>query len=76
MRSIFAPYCNLIEARDGQEALKLCESHAPDLIISDVMMPIVSMTPLHRADHQMDGFGLLSALKSSPKFKIIPVIML
>lgn len=51
MRSIFAPYCNLIEARDGQEALKLCESHAPDLIISDVMMPIVSMTPSHCADH-------------------------
>lgn len=42
MRSIFAPYCKLVEARDGQEALDMCEKSMPDLIISDVMMPIVS----------------------------------
>lgn len=41
MRSIFAPYCKLVEARDGKEALDLCETIEPDLIISDVMMPIV-----------------------------------
>lgn len=43
MRSIFAPYCKLDEARDGQEALDMCEKAMPDLIISDVMMPRVSV---------------------------------
>lgn len=42
MRSMFSPYCKLVEARDGKEALDLCETVQPDLIISDVMMPIVS----------------------------------
>jgi CheY-like chemotaxis protein len=42
MRSIFAPFCKLVEARDGKEALDLCEVSMPDLIVSDVMMPVVS----------------------------------
>lgn len=42
MRSIFAPFCKLVEARDGKEALDMCEVSMPDLIISDVMMPVVS----------------------------------
>jgi len=42
MRSIFAPFCKLVEARDGKEALDMCEVSMPDLIISDVMMPKVS----------------------------------
>ena len=41
MRSIFAPFCKLVEARDGKEALDMCEVNMPDLIISDVMMPVV-----------------------------------
>ncbi|WRT68535.1 uncharacterized protein IL334_005512 [Kwoniella shivajii] len=64
MFSIFAPFCTVIEARDGQEALALCAQQAPDLIISDVMMP------------NLDGFGLLRALKQSKKLAIIPIIML
>ncbi|WWC90485.1 uncharacterized protein L201_005421 [Kwoniella dendrophila CBS 6074] len=64
MRSIFAPLCTVIEARDGLEALRLCEKSTPDLIISDVMMP------------NLDGFGLLEALKSSKELSIIPIIML
>ena len=43
MRSIFAPFCTIIDARDGKEALDLCAKSAPDLIISDVMMPNVSV---------------------------------
>jgi YesN/AraC family two-component response regulator len=41
MRSIFAPFCGVVEARDGQEALDLCKKSIPDLIITDVMMPVV-----------------------------------
>nr|XP_019006639.1 uncharacterized protein I203_00231 [Kwoniella mangroviensis CBS 8507]OCF70100.1 hypothetical protein I203_00231 [Kwoniella mangroviensis CBS 8507] len=64
MNSIFAPLCTVIEAGDGLEALEMCGKRMPDLIISDVMMP------------NLDGFGLLEALKASRDLSIIPVIML
>ena len=44
MKSIFAPFCGVVEARDGQEALDMCKKSVPDLIITDVMMPVVSYT--------------------------------
>ncbi len=53
MRSIFAPFCTLIEARDGQEAFDLCQQGTPVLVISDVMMPI------------LDGFGMLDTTVAS-----------
>ena len=43
MKSIFAPFCRVVEARDGQEALDMCQKLVPDLIITDVMMPIVRL---------------------------------
>nr|XP_031864017.1 uncharacterized protein CI109_000661 [Kwoniella shandongensis]KAA5531089.1 hypothetical protein CI109_000661 [Kwoniella shandongensis] len=63
LSSMFAPYCVVVEARDGQEALDKCMQIRPDLIITDVMMPV------------LDGFGLLRALKQSDELKAIPVIM-
>lgn len=42
MKSIFAPFCTVIEARDGMEALEICAKSHPDLIVTDVMMPNVS----------------------------------
>ncbi|WVQ95095.1 hypothetical protein IAU59_002189 [Kwoniella sp. CBS 9459] len=64
MKSIFAPYCTIVEASDGLDALKLCKKKIPDLIISDVMMP------------NLDGYGLLSGLKEFKATSIIPIIML
>lgn len=57
---------NLVIANNGAEALHLLETSAtlPRLVISDVMMPI------------MDGFTLLEKMKSSERFRKIPVIML
>lgn len=51
-------------AGNGQEALDTLKILNPDLIISDVMMPI------------MDGFQLLEQLKSNGKYRHIPILML
>ena|SRR5688572_2385147 len=51
-------------ATDGNDALaKACRS-LPDLIVTDSIMP------------NMDGFGLLRALRSDPATEAVPVIML
>ncbi|NYE60680.1 signal transduction histidine kinase [Duganella sp. 1224] len=49
---------------NGVEALAAVARHAPDLILSDVMMP------------QLDGFGLLAALRAQPATRDIPFMLL
>jgi PAS domain S-box-containing protein len=49
---------------DGEAALDAARQNPPDLILSDIMMPII------------DGFSLLSALRREPTLKAIPVILL
>ena len=51
-------------AKDGGEALKSIKSIVPDLILLDVMMPV------------MDGYDVLKKTKEDEKLKHIPVIML
>lgn len=51
-------------AQDGEAALEMVEARAPDLIISDIMMP------------RMDGFALLAALRDQPEYAAIPFIFL
>ena len=51
-------------ARDGVEALRLVHDQKPDLILLDVEMP------------RMDGFELLGVLRSTEKFKDLPVILI
>ena len=51
-------------APDGEAALALARADAPDLVLSDVMMP------------RLDGFGLLAALRDDPATMQIPVVML
>jgi len=55
---------NIIEASSGNEAIKILNSHLPDLIISDVMMP------------DGDGFALLSQIRSDPEMNFLPIILL
>jgi two-component system chemotaxis response regulator CheY len=52
------------EAGDGQDALALMAQHRIDLVLSDINMP------------KMDGLQLLGALKSSPQWRNIPVVMI
>ena len=54
----------VITAADGDSALAQIEANAPDLIILDVMMPV------------LDGFQTLRLLKEKPETASIPIIML
>ena len=49
---------------NGEEALKAIKEEKPDLILLDVMMPV------------MDGYEVLRRLKEDENLKSIPVIML
>jgi CheY-like chemotaxis protein len=51
-------------AQDGAECLHKVEADRPDLVILDVVMPV------------MDGFDVLRALRQSPDTRYLPVIML
>jgi DNA-binding NarL/FixJ family response regulator len=54
----------VITAENGREALEVLEGSAPDMIICDVMMP------------EMDGYSLVSTIRSEPKTSWIPVLFL
>ena len=49
---------------DGEAALEAARREAPDLVLTDIMMP------------RLDGFGLLSALRADPNLRDIPVLLL
>ena len=51
-------------ARDGAEALDLIKERRPDLVLTDVMMPVTS------------GLDLCRAIKDNPALRQIPVILL
>jgi len=55
--------CEVDEARHGAEALVRARQHAPNLIISDLLMPV------------MDGYTLLRHWKADPRLNKIPFIV-
>ena len=55
---------NILKAEDGREALKILQTEAIQLVISDVMMPV------------MDGFELCKTVKTNFEYSHIPVILL
>jgi diguanylate cyclase (GGDEF)-like protein len=50
------------EAGDGSEALELARSEVPDLIIADILMPV------------MDGFSLARRIRTDPRLAEVPII--
>ncbi len=62
--SLLQNFCRVKVAKDGEEGLILVKSWAPDLVISDVMMP------------GKDGIELCSAIKSEPETSKTVVILL
>jgi signal transduction histidine kinase/CheY-like chemotaxis protein len=55
---------DVLVAGDGRQALDLARRHRPDLLITDVMMP------------ELDGFGLIAAIRADTDLASLPVIML
>ena len=53
----------LITAANGREALSKIKSHQPDLILLDLMMPV------------LDGFAVLAEIKADNDLRDIPVII-
>lgn len=64
IRSVLETNFRLIFAPNGEEALKMAKEETPDIIISDIMMPI------------MDGIAFIKELKTNKLTDHIPVIFL
>ncbi len=54
----------ILTAGNGQEALDIMSEHTPDLIVSDIMMPI------------LDGYQLLCEVQKNPDWLHIPFVFL
>jgi len=55
---------DVLEAADGQEALRKARETSPDLALVDIQMP------------HLDGFGVLQALRDDPRFTDLRVVAL
>lgn len=63
-RTLLQDYYFVLEASDGREGLEIARKEVPDLVICDVMMPV------------MDGLEFTKQLKTNTATSHIPVIML
>ena len=57
------PY-ELLTAHNGQHALEMIAAHEPDMVLLDIMMPI------------MDGFSVLQKIKANPKWNDMAVVII
>ena len=64
VRHHLEPRYRVLEAADGAAALATARDRLPDLVISDVMMPV------------LDGFALVRALRADPQTDFLPVVLL
>lgn len=64
LRTLLADKYYVIEASDGANGLSIANESVPDLIVSDVMMPV------------MDGLSFCRNIKEEPMTSHIPVILL
>ena len=62
--SLFQNKYNVLEAADGEEGVQQAMRHLPDLIISDIMMPV------------KDGFACCKEIREQVETAHIPILML
>ncbi len=55
---------DVVEAEDGQDALKKLNSSPVNMIVTDLNMPNVN------------GFDLIRSIRSKPEYKYIPIVVL
>ena len=60
---LLSEHFHVIPVANGAEALAAAREQLPDLILSDVMMPV------------LDGFGLVAALRADPRTQAVPVVL-
>jgi signal transduction histidine kinase len=61
---VLEPYFTVEAAPNGRAALACIDARAPDLVLTDVMMP------------ELDGFGLVRAIRGDERTHALPVILL
>ncbi|KAK9762744.1 hypothetical protein K7432_011228 [Basidiobolus ranarum] len=64
VKGLLSKWWQVVEAGNGEEAFNIALQNPPDLIVSDVMMPV------------LDGLGLLKVLRANQSTKFIPVVLL
>ena len=64
LRRLFGGRWAVDTVANGRQALAAIRARRPDLVITDVMMP------------ELDGFGLVAAVRADPALRDLPVIML
>ena len=64
IQNIFKPYCTVFAACNGKDALEKIKEEIPDLIISDMVMPV------------MDGKAFFEICRKDEKLKTIPFLFL
>ena len=62
--TLFDKGYDILESKDGREAVDIAIKEAPDLILLDVTMPL------------LDGFAVVKKLKENILTESIPVVML
>ncbi|MBM6993468.1 MAG: response regulator [Prevotella sp.] len=64
MKEMLGRHYHILTAKDGRQALNIIARNALDLVVSDVMMPV------------MDGIELTRAIKGNDDYAMLPVILL
>jgi CheY-like chemotaxis protein len=55
---------HVITAFNGKEALEQLAKHSVDLVMADLMMPV------------LDGYGLCQAMQANPSYHAIPLVLM
>lgn len=64
LQALFRPYVNVLTASNGEEAWVIVNESFPNLVLSDIMMPVMS------------GLDLCKMIKSNQRTMHIPVVLL